>query len=250
MAGAGQLRGHDGRGDLPHPRRQSRIQGWARRHATDSAAGPAGGTVSTRAGGHGTIRVVTTDRPLTVTDAAARLRSGELTSVELTRQCLDAADRLDGEIGTYLVRFDDAALRRPRAADAELAAGDDRGPLHGDPLGVKDILAMAEGPTTAQSLVLDPAWGAGKDAPVVARLQGGAARSSPASPRRWSSPAASPTRPSPSRSRATRGTLDVARRLQLGHRQRHRRRHVPRRHRHRHRRQHPHPGGVLRHRPG
>jgi aspartyl-tRNA(Asn)/glutamyl-tRNA(Gln) amidotransferase subunit A len=56
-------------------------------------------------------------------------------------------------------------------ADAELAAGTDRGPLHGIPCAVKDIIAMAEGPTTAQSLILDPAWGAGRDAPVVARLK-------------------------------------------------------------------------------
>jgi aspartyl-tRNA(Asn)/glutamyl-tRNA(Gln) amidotransferase subunit A len=38
-------------------------------------------------------------------------------------------------------------------------------------LGVKDILAMAEGPTTAQSLILDRSWGAGKDAPTVARVK-------------------------------------------------------------------------------
>src|SRR5262249_2673385 len=37
--------------------------------------------------------------------------------------------------------------------------------------GVKDILAMREGPTTANSLVLDRAWGAGRDAPVVRRLK-------------------------------------------------------------------------------
>jgi aspartyl-tRNA(Asn)/glutamyl-tRNA(Gln) amidotransferase subunit A len=52
----------------------------------------------------------------------------------------------------------------------ELAAGVDRGPLHGIPIGVKDILAAPEGPTTAQSLILDRTWGAGKDAPVVRRL--------------------------------------------------------------------------------
>jgi aspartyl-tRNA(Asn)/glutamyl-tRNA(Gln) amidotransferase subunit A len=114
---------------------------------------------------------VTIEPPLTVTDAAARLRAGELTSVELTRHCIAAADHLDGELGTYLARFDDEALAGAARADAELAAGTDRGPLHGIPVGVKDILAMAEGPTTAQSLVLDPAWGEGKDAPVVARLK-------------------------------------------------------------------------------
>ena len=113
---------------------------------------------------------MTVERPLTLTDAADSLRRGETTSVELTQQCLTAADRLDRELGTYLARFDDEALALAARADAELAAGADRGPLHGIPIGVKDILAMAEGPTTAQSLVLDPAWGEGRDAPVVAAL--------------------------------------------------------------------------------
>src|SRR5882757_9881193 len=87
--------------------------------------------------------------PLTLTEAAAALRAGTTTSR----------------------RLDELALATADAADAELAAGVDRGPLQGIPFGVKDILAMAEGPTTAQSDVLDPAWGAGRDAPVVARLK-------------------------------------------------------------------------------
>jgi aspartyl-tRNA(Asn)/glutamyl-tRNA(Gln) amidotransferase subunit A len=46
-----------------------------------------------------------------------------------------------------------------------------RSPLHGVPLAVKDILATDEGPTTAQSLALEPGWGAAGDGPVVARLR-------------------------------------------------------------------------------
>jgi aspartyl-tRNA(Asn)/glutamyl-tRNA(Gln) amidotransferase subunit A len=110
-------------------------------------------------------------RPLTLTDAAAALRSGSVTSVELTEAAIDRADKLDDKLGVYLARFDEYALASAAAADAELAAGTDRGPLHGIPFGVKDILAMAEGPTTAQSLILDPEWGKGRDAPVVARLK-------------------------------------------------------------------------------
>ncbi len=112
-----------------------------------------------------------TDLPLTLTDAAAALRAGTTTSVALTRAAIAAADEFDGTVGAYLTRFDEYALERAAEADADLAAGRDRGPLHGIPVGVKDILAMAEGPTTAQSVVLDRAWGAGKDAPVVARLK-------------------------------------------------------------------------------
>jgi aspartyl-tRNA(Asn)/glutamyl-tRNA(Gln) amidotransferase subunit A len=109
--------------------------------------------------------------PLTLTAAAAALREGAVTSVMLTQAAIARADKLDDSLGVYLARFNDYAMEAAAAADAELAAGIDRGPLHGIPCGVKDILAMAEGPTTAQSLILDPAWGEGRDAPVVARLK-------------------------------------------------------------------------------
>src|SRR5579859_7957822 len=112
-----------------------------------------------------------TANPLSVQEAAARLRTGELTSVELTAAVYQRADEFDARVGTYLARFDDQALGTAALADKELAAGVDRGPLHGIPVGVKDILAAREGPTTAQSLILDPAWGAGKDAPIVKRLR-------------------------------------------------------------------------------
>lgn len=110
--------------------------------------------------------------PLTIRDAAAALRDGSVTSVDLVSHGFATADRLDSLLGTYLARFDDAALAAAQTADAELAAGKDRGPLHGIPIGIKDIITTTEGPTTAQSLILDPAWGeAMGDAPVVARLR-------------------------------------------------------------------------------
>jgi aspartyl-tRNA(Asn)/glutamyl-tRNA(Gln) amidotransferase subunit A len=111
------------------------------------------------------------DSYLTVSDAVVALRSGEATSVGLTKAAFAAADRLDGELGVYITRFDELALEAAVAADAELAAGVDRGPLHGVPLGVKDIIATDGGPTTAQSLILDRSWGEQGDAPVVARLR-------------------------------------------------------------------------------
>lgn len=109
--------------------------------------------------------------PRTLTDAAKALREGAVTSVELTEAAIAVADARDPALGTYLARFDEYALDRAAQADAELKRGEDLGPLHGIPFGVKDILAMAEGPTTAQSLILDRTWGAGKDAPVVRRVK-------------------------------------------------------------------------------
>lgn len=104
-------------------------------------------------------------------DAASRIRSRELTSVELTTAVLARADALDARLGTYLARFDDQALSAAATADRELAAGVDRGPLHGIPVAVKDNVAAREGPTTAQSLVFDSSWAREKDAPVVDRLR-------------------------------------------------------------------------------
>ena len=58
-----------------------------------------------------------------------------------------------------------------RAADADFARGVDRGPLQGIPLGIKDLLATRDAPTTANSRVLDPAWGQRADATVVRKLR-------------------------------------------------------------------------------
>ncbi|MFN8075085.1 MAG: amidase [Kineosporiaceae bacterium] len=109
--------------------------------------------------------------PLTITEAAAALRSGALTSVALTEAVIARADKLDGPLGIYIKRTDEAALEAAAAADAELAAGVDKGLLHGIPLGVKDIIATADAPTTAQSLILDPSFGEQGDAVVVSRLR-------------------------------------------------------------------------------
>jgi aspartyl-tRNA(Asn)/glutamyl-tRNA(Gln) amidotransferase subunit A len=109
--------------------------------------------------------------PLTIEDAARRLRDGDLTSTELTGAVLERVEALDDGLGAFVLVTPGQALEAAAAADRDLAAGIDRGPLQGIPLGIKDIIATADAPTTANSLVLDPAWGAGRDAPVVARLR-------------------------------------------------------------------------------
>jgi aspartyl-tRNA(Asn)/glutamyl-tRNA(Gln) amidotransferase subunit A len=109
--------------------------------------------------------------PLTIEEAAAALRDRSLSSRELVQEGIARADAIDDQLGVYITRFDEQALRAAARADADLAAGIDHGPLHGIPLGIKDILASSEGPTTAQSVVLDRAWGAGRDAISVARLK-------------------------------------------------------------------------------
>ncbi len=109
--------------------------------------------------------------PTTISEAADALRAHRTTSVALTRQLLARCDALDARLGTFIARFDETALAAAAQADADFAAGIDRGPLQGIPLGIKDIIAAREGATTACSKVLPPDWGRGVDAPVVARLR-------------------------------------------------------------------------------
>ncbi len=112
-----------------------------------------------------------TDIPLTITEAAEGLRAKRYSAVELTQAMLARADALDGSLGVYITRMDETALAAAAQADADFAAGIDRGPLQGIPIGVKDIIATKDAPTTAQSLILDRRWAEGVDAPVTARLR-------------------------------------------------------------------------------
>ncbi len=185
--------------------------------------------------------------PSDVESAAAALRDGTCSSVELTEACLARADAFDELVGTYLARFDESALAAAATADAELAAGIDRGPMQGIPIGMKDILAMSEGPTTANSLVLDPAWGAGKEGPVVRRLKdAGAVITGKVVDERVRHRFARRVEAVPDPAQPVEPDDDTGR-LERRHRQRDRGRVLPRRHRHRHRREHPHPGRVQRH---
>jgi aspartyl-tRNA(Asn)/glutamyl-tRNA(Gln) amidotransferase subunit A len=109
--------------------------------------------------------------PMTISEAAAAIRAGDITAVGLTTAMLERIAADNERLGAFVTVCDETALAAAAAADADLAAGIDHGPLQGIPLAIKDIIATKDAPTTANSLVLDPAWGAGVDAPVVARLR-------------------------------------------------------------------------------
>ena len=76
------------------------------------------------------------------------LRSGEISSVQLTQHCLDGLTKLDSVLKCVVTLTDELALHQAEQADRELAAGNDRGPLHGIPWGAKDLIAVAGYPTT------------------------------------------------------------------------------------------------------
>ena len=97
--------------------------------------------------------------PSTIAEAGAALRRGEISAVVLTQELLARAKATQDTIAAFITITEVSALAAAQAADAELRQGIDRGPLHGIPLGIKDIIATSDAPTTANSRVLDPAWG-------------------------------------------------------------------------------------------
>ncbi|MFO1210378.1 MAG: amidase [Amaricoccus sp.] len=106
---------------------------------------------------------------LPIPEAAARLRDGSLTSVALTEAHLARIAARDLALHGFALVAREAALAAAQAADRALAAGDDRGPLHGIPLAVKDLADVAGLPTACGSR--RPAPPAVADATVVARLR-------------------------------------------------------------------------------
>jgi Asp-tRNA(Asn)/Glu-tRNA(Gln) amidotransferase A subunit family amidase len=105
----------------------------------------------------------------TVGELSSLLRARKITSLALTQMYIDRLKRYDPKLHFVITLTEDRALAQAKAADAEIAAGKYRGPLHGIPWGAKDLLAVKGYPTT---------WGAGgferqrfdEDATVVERL--------------------------------------------------------------------------------
>lgn len=111
------------------------------------------------------------DLPQTIAEAGAWLRSGRITAQALTEALLRRAHAAQPRLGAFITFMDDSALRAAREADRLFGQGVDRGPLQGIPLAVKDLLATEDAPTTANSRVLEPAWGQQGDATTVRKLR-------------------------------------------------------------------------------
>src|SRR3954469_22456709 len=107
---------------------------------------------------------------MSLTEAAAKLRTGKLTSTQLTEACLQQIAALDSGINSFITVTAESALEQARVADSELQAGKSRGPLHGIPLALKDLLDVAGVKTTAGSALFANNI-AGKDAEVTRRLR-------------------------------------------------------------------------------
>ena len=129
-----------------------------------------GGKGSFRLSAAGEIPSAAVEQPfLTVTQLGQLLRSGKVTSVGLTKMYLDRLRKLDPVLHAVISFTEERAMASAERADRELAAGKDRGPLHGIPWGAKDLLAVKGYRTTWGSVpfkdqVID------EDAAVVERL--------------------------------------------------------------------------------
>lgn len=84
-------------------------------------------------------------------DVAARLRRREISPVELTRAQLERIDRLEPGRRAYALVLREQALQQARRAEADIQAGNYRGPLHGVPIAVKDLMFTAGVPTRGGS---------------------------------------------------------------------------------------------------
>ncbi len=106
--------------------------------------------------------------PGRVRDLSAAMARGELTSEALVQRCLDRIAAVDGEVQAWLHVLAEEALAQARELDREPTR---RGPLHGIPIAVKDVIDVRGLPTRASSLSRADAPDATADATVVAHLR-------------------------------------------------------------------------------
>jgi Asp-tRNA(Asn)/Glu-tRNA(Gln) amidotransferase A subunit family amidase len=88
---------------------------------------------------------------LRLAEAASQIRERKLSSLELTRTCLARIAKLDSQLNAFITVTEDLAFEQAGRADAEVASGHWRGPLHGMPIALKDLINVAGIKTTAGS---------------------------------------------------------------------------------------------------
>ena len=87
----------------------------------------------------------------TIVELAPRLRRKEVSPLELTRACLDRIEKLNPTLNAFITVTAESALAEARAAEIEISRGEWRGPLHGIPIALKDLIDTAGTRTTAAS---------------------------------------------------------------------------------------------------
>ena len=107
---------------------------------------------------------------LSLDEVARRLKARKISSVEATQAMLDRIAATNPRLKAYATVTPERALRDAAQRDAELAAGKVRGPLHGVPIAVKDLISVRGVPLTAASRMLT-GYVPPMDATVVERLR-------------------------------------------------------------------------------
>jgi aspartyl-tRNA(Asn)/glutamyl-tRNA(Gln) amidotransferase subunit A len=107
---------------------------------------------------------------MTIDEFSRRLRAREITSAQVTDECLQRIDADNPRLNAFIRVTADEARRQAREADEEIAAGKDRGLLHGVPISIKDLLDVRGVPTTAASRVRE-GHVASRDATSIAHLR-------------------------------------------------------------------------------
>ncbi len=105
---------------------------------------------------------------VSIAELSDRIRTKDISPVEVVRATLDRIDRLEPQLNAYNTVFADQAVAEARQAEADIGRGDYRGPLHGIPIGIKDIYEC--GPTTCGSESLAD-YVADQDCTSVAKLK-------------------------------------------------------------------------------
>jgi aspartyl-tRNA(Asn)/glutamyl-tRNA(Gln) amidotransferase subunit A len=107
---------------------------------------------------------------LTIAEASARIRTKEMSPVDYVQALLDRIDAHDARFNAFLRHLPEVALHQARQAEQDIQAGNWRGPMHGVPYGLKDIIDVEGVPTTGHSRILADNL-AGSDAFVTRQLK-------------------------------------------------------------------------------
>lgn len=105
----------------------------------------------------------------TLTEVANLIESKQVSPVELTRAMLDRIEAVDRKLHSYLTVSADLALAQAAQAERQISRGDYRGPLHGVPIAVKDLIYTKDVRTTCASKIFAD-WVPDYDATVIERL--------------------------------------------------------------------------------
>lgn len=106
----------------------------------------------------------------TIAELSAKFRRAEISPVEVVQTCLKRIEKLNPELNAFITVMAESALAEARAAEEEIRKGEWRGPLHGIPIALKDLIDTAGVRTTAATALLENRVPK-EDAEIVRRLR-------------------------------------------------------------------------------